>query len=229
VSVTSIVLPVYNQADHIGRIVEGHISALAGMLDRYELILVTNACRDASPEVCSNLAERHEAVRHVALGPAGGWGLAVKAGLRAAAGERLCYTNSARTSPEMLAVTLAYALAYPDVVVKANRRLRDDWRRRFGSLIYNLECRLLFDLAWWDVNGTPKVFSRTYQRLLDLEHDDDLIDAEFSMVCRREGYPLVEVPLRETTRHSGKSTTNYRSAIRMYAGAYRLWRSGRQS
>ncbi|MCA1557102.1 MAG: hypothetical protein LC731_01020, partial [Acidobacteria bacterium] len=54
--------------------------------------------------------------------------------------------------------------------------------------------------------------------------NDDLVDAEFNMICRREGYPLLEVPTFARGRHGGKSTTNYLSGLRMYWGAYKLWR-----
>ena len=54
--------------------------------------------------------------------------------------------------------------------MKANRKIRDNWRRRLGSLLYNLECRALFDLANWDINGTPKVFPRALRpRCCDLQ------------------------------------------------------------
>jgi hypothetical protein len=158
----------------------------------------------------------------------GGGGRAVRAGLAEARGELVCYTNSARTAPEMLTLCLVYAMAYPGVVVKANRRLRESWRRRLGSLLYNLECRALFDIAVWDVNGTPKVFPRRYEQLLALEREDDLIDAEFNWICKREGYPIVEVPILGTPRLGGKSTTNVRSALRMYVGAWKLSREARR-
>ena len=109
-------------------------------------------------------------------------------------------------------------------MVKANRKDREHWRRRLGSLLYNLECRALFDLSYWDVNGTPKVFPRSFDRLLTLARDDDLIDAEFCMTCRRENYPMVEVPIFSHRRHGGASTTTLRSAMRMYLGAIELWR-----
>ena len=125
-------------------------------------------------------------------------------------------------------MTLLYAHTHPLVVIKANRRLRDNSRRQLGSLLYNLECRMLFDLSIWDINGTPKIFPRSFDRLLALTRDDDLIDAEFALVCEREGYPIVEVPLLETVRHGGKSTTSYSSAFKMYVGAYRLARTSRQ-
>lgn len=220
---TSIVLPVYNQGDHIEQIVEGYETALGQLPGTFEILLVTNACTDRSEEVCSRMAERHEIVRHLDV-EARGWGAAVKAGIAAAGGDVLCYTNSARTTPEILTLMLAYGTAYPKVVLKANRRIRAGWVRRLGSLLYNLECRMLFDLAVWDINGTPKVFPRSFERLLELRSDDDLIDAEFAVTCKHEGYPIVEVPILATIRHGGASTTNYRSALRMYRGAYRIYR-----
>jgi hypothetical protein len=113
-------------------------------------------------------------------------------------------------------------------VIKANRKMRESFRRRLGSLLYNLECRAFFDLPTWDVNGTPKVFPRSFDKLLQLTCDNDLIDAEFNAICRREEYPVLEVPILVTKRHGGKSTTNYLSAVKLYWGAYELWRSMRQ-
>jgi glycosyltransferase involved in cell wall biosynthesis len=221
--VISIVLPVHNQADHMRNVVEGHLTGLARVPHPIELILVPNACGDDSEAVCAALAAEHPEVR-VVPSPKGGWGAAVRCGLAAAQGDLLCYANSARTAPEDLTLLLLYALAYPQAVVKANRKIREGWVRRVGSLLYNLECRTLFDLSNWDINGTPKVFPRGFVKLLAVSRDDDLIDAEFSLICRREGYAIVEVPIFSSRRHGGRSTTNFWSALRLYWGALELWR-----
>jgi len=224
----SIVLPVHNQADHIEPLVADYARALEDLSIGYEVILVPNGCRDESVSVCSALADASTgAVRTVELERAG-WGAAVRAGLKEATGEQLCFTNSARTPPQLLAVALTFASVYPNVVVKAQRTIRDNRRRRIGSLVYNLECRVLFDLSTWDINGTPKIFPRSFRRLLELKRDDDLLDAEFVAVCRRERYPIVEIPALVTVRHGGKSTTSVRSAVRMYTGAFKLSREFRQ-
>lgn len=219
----SIVLPVHNQADHIGGVVESYLEVVRRLGLAVELVLVLNACSDGSAEVCLAVERDHSEVR-VLQQSAGGWGLAVRAGLECAEGDLLCYANSARTSPQILALMLSYANAYPEVVLKANRRIRDSVMRRLGSLLYNLECRALFDSPTWDVNGTPKIFPRSFRRLLELQSAGDLIDAEFILTCQRWGYPIIEVPLLATTRLGGSSTTNYRSALRMYWGALGLWR-----
>ena len=154
----------------------------------------------------------------------GGWGRAVRHGLAQAGGDLICYTNSARTTAKDLVLMLLYGSVHDDCVVKANRKIRENWRRRLGSLLYNLECRYLFDLAYWDINGTPKVFPRSFGPLMGLEEDGDLIDLEFNAICRRQDYQVLEVPIFSKTRHSGRSTTNWRSAYRMYTGAYQLKR-----
>lgn len=217
----SIVLPVHNQADHIGDVVERYLDVMRRMRLEFDLVLVANGCTDGSIDVCRGLAERHREVRTFEH-DRGGWGRAVRAGLADARGELLGYTNSARTSPEILALMLSYARAYPEVVLKANRRIRDNVVRRAGSLIYNLECRALFNMPTWDVNGTPKLFPRSFDKLLGLHSTGDLVDAEFMLACRKQSYPVIEIPLLSTTRLGGRSTTNYRSAARMYRGAVAL-------
>jgi glycosyltransferase involved in cell wall biosynthesis len=223
---TSLILPVHNQADHIGGVVDEYVPVLGRLYGdhAHELILVTNACTDDSVAACAELARTHATVRTINLAE-GGWGRAVLAGIHEARGDTIGYTNTARTTPEILALCAAYSRAYPSVVVKANRKIRDNWRRRAGSLLYNLECRALFDLPTWDINGTPKLFPRRFGKLLELTRTDDLIDAEFLVLCRREEYPIVEVPVLSTRRHGGRSTTSYGSALRLYRGAIALRRA----
>jgi glycosyltransferase involved in cell wall biosynthesis len=220
----SIILPVHNEAAYVREMVEKFEEALDKVPAPHEFILVTNGCRDDSFEVCRKMAADNPRVR-VINSERGGWGLAVRLGLAEARGTIICYTNLARTNPRDLTLLLLYAIAHPEVVIKTNRKIRDNWRRRLGSLIYNLECRALFDLSYWDINGTPKVFPRAFDKLMALSREDDLIDAEFNAICRRENYPVLEVPVFSHRRHGGKSTTNYGSAVRMYWGAYKMWRA----
>jgi glycosyltransferase involved in cell wall biosynthesis len=223
-SLISIVLPVHNQADHIVGVLQEYESGLRDVPVPHEYVLAVNGCTDRSLEVCQEFAAGNENTK-VVHSEESGWGHAVLLGLEAARGDLLCYTNLARTSPRDLALILHSATAVPNVVVKATRKIRDSWQRRVGSLLYNLECRALFDLSYWDVNGTPKAFPRGFDELLKLTRRDNLIDAEFMLACRREGYPVLEVPIFSHRRHGGRSTTGYLSALEMYWGAYRFWRS----
>jgi glycosyltransferase involved in cell wall biosynthesis len=220
----SVVLPVYNQADHIEEIVKSYLAVLDGLKHSIEIMLVVNASRDRSLDRCRALerADNRVTVLHEEKG---GWGRAVRAGLDAASGQILCYTNSARTSPYTLALHIMLAAANPNLIIKANRRLRYPFVRRIGSVLYNFECRSLFDLPVWDVNGTPKLFGRNLLNRLSLTENEDLIDLEFIVRCKQLGLQILEVPIVSSVRHGGESTTNFASAFKMYWGAFRMRRS----
>ncbi len=224
-TLASIVLPVYNQESHIQAVLEEYVAGLQRLHIPFELLPVINgARRDRSLEICKELQSKFRCIRTLCIED-GGWGKAVRFGLSEARGDLLCFTNSARTTPRDLLLALLYGSVHDDAVIKANRKIRASARRRLGSLLYNLECRALFDLPYWDINGTPKVFSRSHSRLMELKRDDDLIDLEFNIICRAADYPMIEIPIFSSKRHSGKSTTSMNSAFHMYFGAWDMYRA----
>lgn len=217
----SIVLPVYNQADHIAWVIEKYRAELKNL--SCEIILVPNKCRDESVRICRSLAARNRDIR-VIENKRGGWGLSVRMGLQASRGRFLCYANSARTFPSTLSQVLKAFKKNPDTLTKATRHTRKNWIRSIGSFLYNLECRWLFQLESWDINGTPKVFDAGLLRRVKLTSNGDLIDLELLIKCKRLGVALREIPVGGFARYGGKSTMNFKNAFRLYAGALRLWR-----
>jgi len=221
----SVVLPCRNQADHIGAVLERYFPVLDAAGVGYELVVVPNACTDRTPEIVAALAARDSRLR-VAENPAGGWGLSVLTGLNAARGGLLCYANSARTDPADVPRLLELYRRHAPCLAKVRRTERGVPLRELGSWLYNLEARLLFGIATRDVNGTPKLFARQLFEAARPREPGDLIDLELMAVVRRLGVPVVELTVSGFQRHGGKSTTNLRSAARMYAGALRLWTKG---
>lgn len=219
----SVVLPCRDQADHIATVLQ----AYAGPLERtgrpYELVVVPNACSDATADVARSLAAADPRVRVVEIARAG-WGLAVLTGLAAARGAMLCYTNSARTDPEHVVAVLDLCLSRAPCLAKARRARRGAPLRETGSWLYNLEGRLLFGIRARDVNGTPKVFSRQLYRDLRLFSEGDLLDLELMAKASRRGVPIVELPVTGFRRHGGRSSTNLKTAWGLYTGALRLRR-----
>jgi hypothetical protein len=146
VTLASIVLPVYNQAGHIGALLGEYADALERLPFPFELLPVVNGPRrDRSLEICRDLERSRPGIRTLCLDE-GGWGRAVRYGLAQATGDLLCFTNSARPTAQDLLMFLLFGSVHPDCAIKANRKIRESARRRLGSLIYNLECRALFDL-----------------------------------------------------------------------------------
>ncbi|MDR3514265.1 MAG: glycosyltransferase [Azospirillaceae bacterium] len=221
----SLVLPVYQQADHIAQVVEGFTAAIGALGITHEIILVPNGCTDRSEDICRDLARTIPSVRCLTT-PSRGWGHAVRLGIDSidpVAGELIGYTNSARTQPDDLVSVLAAALANPAAVTKAARHTRASPVRRIGSWLYNWQCRVLFGIQARDINGTPKIFAATKTPLRALRRVDDLLDLELLKICHRHSYPVLEVRIDEGRRHGGRSTTRWRTALRLYSGAIRMW------
>ena len=76
-SLISVVLPVYNQADHVELVVREYEEVLERLPVPYELVLVVNGSTDASLEVCRGLESQLGAVRVVDT-EIRGWGRAVR-------------------------------------------------------------------------------------------------------------------------------------------------------
>jgi glycosyltransferase involved in cell wall biosynthesis len=223
----SIVLPVYRQADHIEGAIAEFVAALNSLGASWELILVVNGPHDGTDEACQRAAGLSPHIRVVRPVGGSGWGAAVREGIRESRGEIVCFANSARTTAADLSTLVGLGLRNPEVVLKTTRKLRDSWRRRVGSVLYNLFCRARFDLSFWDINGTPKVFPRAFDPLLALTRNDDLLDVEFMLVCHRRRYLVLEVPVYSISRRGGRSTTSLKSAVRMFYGAWTMGRAGR--
>jgi glycosyltransferase involved in cell wall biosynthesis len=167
----SIVLPVHNQADHIEEVVQEYLAALARVSWPHELILVVNGCRDASWEICQALSTQHPTVRAL-KSEKGAWGLAVARSARAHGD--CCVTRICAHHGPGLTLLLLYAIVWPEIVIKANRKIREQRRRRLASL--QPQCRALFDLSMGHQRDAEGV-SANLRQAADLVADDDLIDA----------------------------------------------------
>lgn len=187
----------------------------------FELIVVPNACQDATVGIVQDVARDDPRIR-VVENPDGGWGKSVLRGLQHARGELLGYTNTARTDPGHLPVLIDLYRQSQPCLVKVCRHNRQAPLREIGSWLYNLEARLLFRVAAADVNGTPKLFSREMFERAQLASQGDLLDLELMAQAARFGVPIAELPVAGFQRHGGKSSTTLASAWNMYRGAWRL-------
>jgi len=218
--VISLILPCRNQADHIGELLLRYLCALETLGQPFEIIAVPNKCADATQAIAEEIASRDARLR-VGPNPLGGWGRSVRAGLDIARGSILAYTNTARTEPESLRPFFDLHREQPGSLVKARRVQRNAPFREIGSLLYNIEARLLFGLGSGDVNGTPKIFGADFYRSLDLTANGDLFDLELMAHAHRR-LTIHEIPVAGFKRHGGTSTTTMKSALKMYLGALQL-------
>jgi len=82
----SIVVPVFNSQDTLDELVL-RLSAVAGKLQAYEIILVNDCSRDGSDRVCKSLCEKFPEVKYISFYKNFGQICAIMAGLRESTGE----------------------------------------------------------------------------------------------------------------------------------------------
>ncbi len=217
----SVILPIYNQSDQLDFLFKQYTTRLPELKVNWELLLIVNGSKDDSYAKAKKLAaqQTNVIVHNLELG---GWGRAVKYGLKQAKGDLVTYTNSARTSIDDLILILTYALASDQTAIKTTRVIRESFIRKIGSILYNYENRILLGTPLWDVNGTPKVLPAKALQNIELYSDGDLIDAELMAKIYRNQTQIVEILIVSTKRISGRSTTGFKSAFKMYAGLFKL-------
>jgi len=210
----SVVLPVLQPSPELADVAARHATTLASDLGvPFELILVAPGSTPPPLPATSS-------VRTISA-PGPGWGAAVRAGLAAARGQTLCYTNGGVDAAELLTM-LRSSLGSPEFVVRVNRKTRSSVARRLGSLAFNGLCRRLFRLSCWDVNGTPKVFDRVHHpALLALRSTNDLIDLEFTIRCQREHYRVIEHPVH-TNAVQNERPLGLAEGSALFLGAWRM-------
>jgi len=203
----SLVLPVWNEEEIIGKVVQEIVGVLEGARVDYELLLVENGSVDRSLEVIRELSRQNPRLR-VVVRPKG-YGSAVIGGLEEAAKEVVGYMPSdGQIEPRIIIECLKYWENGGYDLVKINRVERESGERRFISVCFNGITRLLFGLKAQDINGSPKFFSRKAVKLLDLQSKQNLIDTELMAKAKRLGWKFVELPTASRPRTGGKSHVN---------------------
>ncbi|OGG53696.1 hypothetical protein A2851_02310 [Candidatus Kaiserbacteria bacterium RIFCSPHIGHO2_01_FULL_53_29] len=212
----TIILPFLRQTDHMTDVVNDFKERLSASGLSYEIIIVMNGMSELDREKIRTVEESPRILECTLRER--GWGRAVLAGMREARGEYVCYTNSARTGSHELIRLLTYAVVSKDTIVKATRVERETKMRKWISIAYNVLNRLVLKTPIWDVNATPKIIPKKVLDLLSPTSLGDSIDAEIMYKAFRKGIPIVEIPIRQIERKSGKSTTNWMSALKMFIG-----------
>src|SRR3989338_9256520 len=171
----SIIFPVMNQADHIENVIKTYHRELTKEKYSFELIAVVNCTRDNSFEVCKKAAKEllnasatFDVVTCYMLNGCG-YGLGILHGLKKARGKYLVYLNCARIHVPDLIRALKHFTFDDSVVVHGVRVQRENEKRRLGSLLYNIFCRVIFRISNRDINGNPNIFSREIYEKLQLK------------------------------------------------------------
>ena len=141
----SVIIPVYNSARTIGRLVEHVLETLDK--STLEIILVNDCSRDDSERVCTELAHRFEQVKFISLRRNFGEFNAVMCGLNHASGDYCVMIDDDFQNPpsEILKLMTTAQDHQYDVVFSFYGQKQHSLFRIFGSMLVNSLTTWLLD------------------------------------------------------------------------------------
>jgi glycosyltransferase involved in cell wall biosynthesis len=227
-------MPAYNEAELLELSVKEVAEGLRGRGEPFEVIVVENGSRDATPEIADHLAASTAEVVTLHLDVAD-YGAALRAGLLAAEGDIVVNFDVDYYDLGFVADALARLAAddHPAIVVGSKRAAgaRDERSllRRLVTGVFSAVMRYGFGLRVSDTHGMKAMRREVVVPFARACHNGtDLFDTELILRAERAGLVAVELPVVVVERRPSRSPI-WQRVPRTLWGLLRLrlqlWRS----
>lgn len=213
----TVILPCYNEAERLPGTLQALLAHLSRVPDEVELLLVDDGSTDTTAEVANAVAAVDARVRVLSCHPNRGKGFAVRAGMLAAEGELIVFTDADGSYGPSELDRVVGALGVAPVAIGARATgTSGPVARRVASRVFNLAIRVLLGLPFGDTQSGLKGFRRVAAReIFSRAHLDGFaFDVEALWLARRLGLQVAEVRVQATERQGSK--------VRMLADALRM-------
>ncbi len=160
---TSILVPVFNEAESIPELVDlvATVFNEMGAVDRFEILFVDDGSTDATPQVLQDLARQYAFVRFVRLRRNCGKSLGLMAGFKQARGQVvITMDGDLQDNPGDIPRLLDKINEGFDLVNGWRQNRHDTAIRKMGSRLYNLTVRRASGLDLQDMNCGMKAYRR---------------------------------------------------------------------
>jgi glycosyltransferase involved in cell wall biosynthesis len=230
--------PAHNEEANLRPLVEEAMEVLPRIAGAWEIIVVDDGSRDATPSIADALAAANPGIVRVVHHRTNlGYGAALRSGLRAARHDLVAFTDGDRQFRVADLARLTARLAEtdrPDVVVGYRIRRADPLVRTVYARLYRLANRIFFGLRVRDVDCACKLFRRDALAGLRVESGGAFFSAELLIKLRESGRTVVEVGVPHYPRTAGSATGARPSvvlrAVRdFWALRLRLWATRRRA
>lgn len=210
----SVVLPVFNEQDNMGPLLDEIRSALQPLGEPYEVLAVDDCSRDRSLEVLRSLRDRHPELRILRHRINCGQSAAFATGLANARAPVVITLDSDRQNDPADLPRLIAALE-PGVaaVLGVRKRREDSTVRRLSSRFANSYRDLLTGVPVRDAGCFLRVLRRDALRELPVFNG---LHRFLATILRYQGYRIVELDVNHRPRVAGRS--NYGIGNRLWRG-----------
>jgi polyisoprenyl-phosphate glycosyltransferase len=209
----SCVVPAYNEAANLGPLLAGLTAQLAGLTERWEVIVIDDGSRDATPAAMAPWLAQ-PGVRYVRLSRNFGKEAALTAGIDRAAGEVVLLMDADLQHPASLVPEMVEAWRQGADMVCAARASRADesWPKRIGTAIFY---RLVNHNSPVPIPVDAGDFRLMDRRVVDalkaLPERNRFMKGLYAWV----GFQNVIIPYVPAERHAGTSSFSLRSLSKL--------------
>ena len=202
----TVVLPCYNEAERLPRTLRSLLAHLSGAPGEVEVLVVDDGSTDATVAAVAAIAAADVRVRLLCLSPNRGKGAAVRAGMLAAEGELIVFTDADGSYGPSELDRIIRALAEAPVAIGARVTTRGPLTRRVASRVFSLAIRVLVGLPFRDTQSGLKGFRRAAAREVfsRARLDGFAFDVEALLLAGRLGLDVVEVGVQAIERRGSK-------------------------
>lgn len=209
----SVIVPVYNEEKSIGNVLRS-LMKLRKALPMMEIVVVDDGSKDRTADEVAAFPVvkyvRHEENR--------GKGAALLTGFEVATGDIFVVQDAdLEYSPSDIPKLIGPILnSRADVVYGSRFKTRCNGMclmHHIGNRILSVTTRLLYRVSITDVMTGHKCFTKQVLESLDLKEDDFNIEVEITAKVLKNGWRLVEVPIRYSRRPFGKAKISYADGV----------------
>ena len=187
--------PAHNEEANLRGLVEEALATLPALADRFEILIINDGSKDATPAIADELAAAHPEVHAVHHPTNLGYGAALRSGFAAARYEYLAFTDGDRQFKVVDLRRLIERLASGDADVVVGYRIKraDPLVRTVYAKLYRLANRIFFGLKVRDVDCACKLFRRAALERVNVESGGAFFSAELLIKLRARGRRMAEV------------------------------------
>ena len=204
----SIIIPVLNEHENIGELVQRIIHTMVLTRYRFEIVFINDHSTDNTRKTIESFAKEYPIRVYNKKGVLGK-AQSILEGVSRAKYELICMIDGdLQYPPEAIRLMMKKIEAGNDVVVARRKDLHTSLKRKIASKAFNyVFCKLLHRLNY-DVQSGLKLFKKEILERVTIKPFSWSFDLEFLLTARAAGYKLSETDIVFEKRFKGKSKIN---------------------
>ncbi len=221
----TVFFPAYNDSGTIASMVVAAVLTAGRLTPDFEVLIINDGSRDATPQIADELARVYPQVRVVHHQVNRGYGGALRSGFASATKDLVFYTDGdAQYDPAEMADLWAGMAPGVDLVNGYKISRSDPLHRKIIGRVYHHAVKLLFGLKVRDVDCDFRLMRRAIFDRVELTKNSGVICLEMMKKIQDAGFAIAEVPVHHFHRAYGRSQFfNIRRVAKTGIDVLKLW------